>query len=122
MRESKRKKLAAKGWKVDSAKEFLGLSPAEAAYIELRLTLADGLKVRRQSLGMTQTQLAHTVGSSQSRIAKMEAGGPGVSVTLLLKSLLALGTSGDELARMIRRSPTFVRMSKAERSRGRVER
>lgn len=122
MRESKRKKLATKGRKLSSAREPSGLSPGTTAYIELRRTFADGLKMRRQSLGMTQTQLAHTVGSSQSRIAKMEAGDPGVSVSLLFKLLLALGTTGDELAAMIRRSPTFARMSKAERSRGRVER
>ena len=122
MRESKRKRLVAKGWKVGSVKEFLGLSSEEAAYIELCLMFADGLKARRQSLGMTQTQLAQTMGSSQSRVAKMEAGGPGVSVSLLLKSLLALGTTSDELAGMIRRAPTFARMRKAERSRARVER
>jgi len=49
MRESKRKKLAAKSWKTGSAKEFLGLSPEEEAYIDLRLKLADGLKMRRHS-------------------------------------------------------------------------
>ena len=67
MRESKRKKLAAKGWKTGTAKEFLGLSPEEGAYIELRLRLADGLKMRRHSRGVTQTQLAQTLRSSQSR-------------------------------------------------------
>ncbi len=122
MRESKRKKPAAKRREIGSAREFLGSSPGATAYIELRLTLADGLKKRREWLSMTQTQLAQTVGSSQSRIAKMEAGDPTVSVDLLFKSLLALGTSGRELAAMIRRSPTFARDSKAQRSRGRVER
>jgi hypothetical protein len=42
MRDSKRKRLQAKGWKVGSAKEFLELSDEEDAYIEL----ADGLRVR----------------------------------------------------------------------------
>jgi DNA-binding XRE family transcriptional regulator len=104
MRESKRKKLAAKGWKIGSAKEFLGLSPEEEAYIDLRLKLADGLKMRRHSRGVTQTQLAQTLRSSQSRIAKMEAGDPTVSLDLLVKSLLALGTSNRELAAIIARS------------------
>ena len=104
MRESKRKKLAAKGWKVGSAKEFLGLSPEEEAYIELRLRLADGLKKRRNSRGVTQTQLAHTLRSSQSRVAKMESGDPTVSLDLLVKSLLALGASSRELAAIIARS------------------
>jgi len=104
VRESKRKKLAAKGWKTGNAKEFLGLSPDEEAYIELRLKLAEGLKMRRRSRGVTQTQLAQTLRSSQSRVAKMEAGDPTVSLDLLVKSLLALGTSNRELAAIITRS------------------
>lgn len=101
MRESKRKKLTAKGWRLGSAKEFLGLGPEEEAYIELRLKLASSLKSRRHSRGVTQTQLAQTLRSSQSRVAKMEAGDPTVSLDLLVKSLLALGTSNRELAEII---------------------
>ena len=104
MRESKQRKLAAKGWKVGDAKDFLELADSEEAYIELRLKLADGLKNRRSSKGMTQTELASTLRSSQSRVAKMEAGDPTVSLDLLLRSLLALGTSNRELAAMIAHS------------------
>jgi transcriptional regulator with XRE-family HTH domain len=86
---------------VGDAKEFLGLSDEEAAYIELRLKLAEGLKSRRQSKGVTQLELAHTLSSSQSRVAKMEAGDPTVSLDLLVKSLLALGTSRRQLASII---------------------
>jgi DNA-binding XRE family transcriptional regulator len=103
VREGKRKKLANTGWKVGSAKDFLGLTSEEEAYIELRLKLADGLKSRRHSRGVTQTQLAQALRSSQSRVAKMEAGDPTVSLDLLVKSLLALGTSNRELAAMIAR-------------------
>ncbi len=101
MRVSKRKKLADKGWTTGSAKDFLGLSAEEEAFIELRLKLADGLKDRRRSRGVTQTQLAESLRSSQSRVAKMEAGDPTVSLDLLVKSLLALGTSNRELAAII---------------------
>ncbi|MFO1401725.1 MAG: helix-turn-helix transcriptional regulator [Steroidobacteraceae bacterium] len=104
MRESKQKKLAAKGWKIGDAKDFLDLSASEQAYIELRLKLASGLKTRRSSRGITQTELASTLRSSQSRVAKMEAGDPTVSLDLLVRSLLALGTSTRELAAMIARS------------------
>src|SRR5512134_2803627 len=103
MRESKRKRLQAKGWKVGSAKEFLQLSDEEEAYIELRLKLAEGLKARRVEQGLTQVQLAKVVRSSQSRVAKMETGDPTVSLDLLVRSLLALGTSDRELARIIAR-------------------
>ena len=103
MRESKRKKLEAKGWRISTPKEFLGLSDEEEAYVNLRLKLAEGLKARRQAHGITQVDLAHTIKSSQSRVAKMEAGDPTVSLDLLLKSLLALGTSNRELATIITR-------------------
>ena len=104
MRESKRKKLESKGWKLSSAKELLGLSDQEEMYIELRLKLAEGLKARRRANGVTQIELAQTIRSSQSRVAKMEAGDPTVSLDLLVKSILALGTSNRELAAIIARA------------------
>ena len=103
MQQSKRRRVTAKGWKVGDAKEFLGLSDEETAYIELRLKLAEGLKAARKNHGVTQVQLAQTMKSSQSRVAKMEAGDPTVSLDLLVKSLLALGTSNRELAAIIAR-------------------
>lgn len=101
MNEAKRKKLAAKGWKTGSTEEFLGLSPEETAYIDMRLRLADGLRRRRQRRKLTQVQAAKLLQSSQSRIAKMEAGDPSVSIDLLVKAHLALGSSPDDLARII---------------------
>lgn len=103
MRVDKRRKLEAAGWKLGSAKELLGLSAEEQTYIELRLKLASGLRARRQARGVTQVQLAQSIKSSQSRVAKMEAGDPTVSLDLLVKSLLALGASNRELAEIISR-------------------
>jgi transcriptional regulator with XRE-family HTH domain len=65
------------------------------------LKLADGLKARRIARKVTQTELAEVMKSSQSRVAKMESGDPTVSLDLLVKSLLALGTSNRELAQII---------------------
>jgi ribosome-binding protein aMBF1 (putative translation factor) len=101
MRASKKKRLAAKGWQVGTAKEFLGLSPEEDALIELRLKLAEGLRSKRTKHGITQTALAQALKSSQSRVAKMESGDSTVSLDLLVRSLLALGTSNRELASII---------------------
>lgn len=101
MRNTKKKRLEAKGWKVGSGKEFLGLSSEEEAYIEIKLILAEGLrdpKLRRQ---MTQSGLARKLKSSQSRVAKMEAGESSVSLDLLVRSLLALGASSQNLIRLI---------------------
>jgi len=101
MRRSKRQKLEKKGWRIGSAQEFLGLSEPEAAYVELRLRLADSLKARRHKQNLTQTAFARRIRSSQSRVAKMEGGDPTVSLDLLIRSLLALGASNRDLARAI---------------------
>ncbi len=101
MREDKKRRLEAKGWKVGSAKEFLRLTDEESAYIDLKMRLADGLRDRRQRNRLSQVQLARMLRSSQSRIAKMESGDPSVSLDLLIRSLLALGISDRELSRMI---------------------
>jgi len=103
MRAAKRKRLEARGWKIGSVEEFLNLSDQESAYIELRLKLARGLKARRHARGISQTQLAKAVQSSQSRVAKMEAGDPTVSLDLLVRSLLALGASNRDLGQIIGR-------------------
>jgi len=101
MREDKKRRLEAKGWKVGTAKEFLRLSDEESAYIDLKMRLADGLRDRRQQNRLSQVQLASMLRSSQSRIAKMESGDPSVSLDLLIRSLLALGISDRELSRII---------------------
>jgi predicted transcriptional regulator len=106
VREEKRRVLEAKGWKVGSAQEFLRLSDEEVAYIDLKIRLATSLRERRQRRRLTQADLAKLLRSSQSRVAKMEAGDPAVSLDLLIRSLLILGTSRLELSRIIStRSP-----------------
>jgi ribosome-binding protein aMBF1 (putative translation factor) len=101
MRKQKRKRLEATGWKIGTVKEFLGLSDEESAYIELKVKLAAGLKQRRQQQGLSQLELAAKLQSSQSRVAKMEAGDPSVSLDLLVRSLITLGTSDRELSQII---------------------
>jgi DNA-binding XRE family transcriptional regulator len=101
MRKRKQIRLEAKGWKVGTVREFLGLSNEEAAYIELKIKLAEGLRQRRQQKGLSQLDLAAKLESSQSRVAKMEAGDPSVSLDLLIRSLIALGTTERELSQII---------------------
>jgi len=101
MLEAKRERLEKKGWKVGSAEEFLGLSPEEAAYIDLKLRLGQTLIRHRKKDHLTQVELARRISSSQSRVAKMEGGDPSVSLDLLIRSLLALGASHQDLARAI---------------------
>ena len=98
MRKAKQERLKAKGWQIGSADDFLELSPEESAYVDLKLRLSDSLKQRRAQQKLSQKELAKLVKSSQSRVAKMEAGDPTVSLDLLIKTLLALGASDLDLA------------------------
>lgn len=116
MNAKKRKRLEADGWKIGSAAEFLGLSPEEALLVEMKLALANDLRARRQRLKITQQQLAEQIGSSQSRVAKIEKADRSVSMDLLVSSLAALGASGAEIGRIIGRATAT-----ADRTRARGE-
>jgi predicted XRE-type DNA-binding protein len=99
--DQRQQQLEAKGWKVGSFKEFLELTPEEASSIELKLALSESLRTSRKQRHLTQLDLAKLLKSSQSRVAKMEAGDPSVSPDLLVRSLLAMGASRETLAQMI---------------------
>jgi hypothetical protein len=99
MNEAKRKRLAVKGWRVGGAREFLALSEADAALIEVKLTLAQSLRAVRIKKGLGQVRVARLLHSSQSRVAKMEIGD--ASVDLLVRSHLVLGVSGRQLGRIL---------------------
>lgn len=101
MNKAKRKQLERRGWKVGSAEEFLGLSPEESRYVDLKLALSRRLRKRREAQKLTQDELAQQLGSSQSRVAKMEAGDRTVSIDLLVRSLFSLGATKHDLAKII---------------------
>ena len=97
MSTGKLKRLQAAGWKVGTAKDFLGLSREEAALVELRLSLISAVKKSRLKHGISQIDLAQRLGSSQSRVAKIEAGDPSVSLDLIVRALLAAGATRQDL-------------------------
>lgn len=101
MRKTKKQRLESKGWRVGSTKDFLGLSDEESAYIELKTRLAEGIRERRQKAGLSQVGFAQKLKSSQSRVAKIEAGDPSVSLDLLIRSLISLGLTHRELSKII---------------------
>ncbi len=101
MDSKKRKRLEAKGWVFGDAADFFELTPEEARLIDLKLALRNSLKVERKKRKMTQIELANAIGSSQSRVAKIETGDPAVSVDLLLKALMAVGMTNKQIARVI---------------------
>ena len=108
MKTSRRKKLEAAGWKVGSTREFLELSNEEAAFVELKLTLSISLKKCRTNQGLSQTELAKRLRSSQSRVAKMEASDPAVSIDLLIRALLAAGAKKKDIAKAIAQSESLA--------------
>jgi len=98
MDRKKQTRLRAAGWRVGSAADFLGLSAAEEELVAMKLALSDRLRKARERRRITQTDLAKRMGSSQSRVAKMEAGDPGITLDLLVHGLLAIGASRREVA------------------------
>jgi DNA-binding XRE family transcriptional regulator len=101
MRSARQKRLEQAGWRVGEARDFLGLDEREAQFLEIKVALARLLRATRTRRRLTQFELAERIGSSQSRVAKIEAGDPTVSVDLLVRSLLAAGASPEELARAV---------------------
>ena len=102
MNKAKRTKLAAHGWRVGSAVDFLELTAEEAAFVETKLALSESLRARRTAQHLSQAALAKRLKSSQSRVAKMEAADPTVSVDLLLRGLFALGATPRDIAKALR--------------------
>lgn len=101
MDKKKRKQLEDKGFRVGSVSDFLELTPEEEAYIDIRLDISSLVKAQRAKSGWTQEQLARAIGSSQSRIAKLEGGDPGISLDLMIKALLRLGTSKKQIGKLL---------------------
>ncbi len=91
------KRLKAASWKIGAPKDFLGLSDQEAALVEVKLSLIEALKKSRQKRRLSQIDLAQRMGSSQSRIAKIEAGDSSVSLDLIVRALIAAGTTQQDI-------------------------
>ena len=102
MKPSKRKKLEKAGFKVGTVQEFLNLSDEEMALIDLKIHLVDLLRTARKNAAVTQQTLAKLIGSSQSRVAKMEAGDFNVSLDLICKALFALKIPRREIGKAFR--------------------
>jgi hypothetical protein len=98
MKNSKRARLEAHGWRVGSATEFLELTPEEVAFVETKLALSQCVRDRRTAQKVSQAALAKRLNSSQSRVAKMEAADATVSVDLLIRALFALGAKRRDIA------------------------
>lgn len=101
MNAARKRRLEKAGFKVGTVAEFLNLTPAEDALISLRLALAMEIRRRRAVLNLSQTEFAQRLGSSQSRVAKLEAAEANVSLDLLFRALLATGAKLPEVGKVI---------------------
>ena len=101
MRAAKQKRLEKAGWRVGDAADFLGLDDVESKVLDIKVALAKLLRSTRSRRRLTQFELAERIGSSQSRVAKLEAGDPSVSMDLLVRSLIAAGAKTSELAKAV---------------------
>lgn len=96
------KRLLEAGWCVGSAYEFLGLSDADAALVDMRLGLSRALRARRLATGQSQAEFAMKTGSSQAQILKMESADAAISLDLLVRMLLSVGASAADIAKALR--------------------
>jgi len=96
-------RLAKGGWVETTVEEFLGLTEAESALIEIRLALGRAVAERRKKFKWTQGQVAKAIGSTQARVALAEKADPGVSADLILKALIATGAKSRDIAKALTR-------------------
>ena len=121
MHADKRKKLEAKGWKVGDTADFLELSPAESTLVELKVNLARTMKQLRKARHISQRKLAKLLGSSQSRVAKMEACDSSVSMDMMVRSMAVLGASSLDIAKAMEPNVVVNKRPVAKRAAARTK-
>ena len=96
MNEIKREALKQAGFQVGTVQEFLGLNDWENQFVELKYRLCKQAKSLREIHGLTQQNVARKIQSSQSRVAKIEAGSADVSLELIIRYFYAVGGRLEE--------------------------
>jgi len=104
MDRMRRKRLVRAGWNLGTGDQLLGLSHLESGLVATKLALGDVVRSLRQRRGLSQEALAERMGSSQSRVAKLEDGAPGASLDLYLRALFSVHPPAEgDLGRLARR-------------------
>ncbi|MFL5397753.1 MAG: multiprotein-bridging factor 1 family protein [Myxococcales bacterium] len=115
MTKRHRERLEKAGWKVGNAAEFLELSDVEAAVVEAKLELGDAVRALRQRSRLSQHDLAKRMGSSQSRVAKVENNDPEVSLDLQLRAVFAAHPGARrDFRRLVKKWSARARAAAAE--------
>jgi len=73
MNKAQRERFQRAGWKVGTVGELLELTPVEEDLIETKLRLGGLVRALRERSHLSQAALAKRIGSSQPRVAKIEA-------------------------------------------------
>lgn len=97
MKTNKLERIKAAGWEVGNAEDFLHLSDEESRLLALKLSLISAVKKSRIKRKLSQLELAKRMKSSQSRIAKIEAGDASVSLDLIVRALIASGATTRDI-------------------------
>lgn len=87
----KKKALEAAGWKFGDAADFLGMDEKERQILGARVELALAVRRLREKAGLTQTQLAGRMKTSQPRIVKIEQAASDVSLDQMIQAIVAVG-------------------------------
>jgi DNA-binding XRE family transcriptional regulator len=97
MNKAKREALQTAGFQLGTVQDFLGLTDWENQFVQLKYNLRKIVKRRREAQNLTQHDVARRIKSSQSRVAKIEAGAEDTSLDLLFRCLFAVGGDLREL-------------------------
>lgn len=96
MNAAKKEALEQAGFRVGTVQDFLGLDDWENKFVELKYRLSKQAKNLREVHGLTQQTVARKIQSSQSRVAKIEAGSTDVSLELVIRYFYAVGGRLEE--------------------------
>lgn len=97
MNAAERQALESAGFRIGTVQDFLGLACWETRLIELKYRARKTARRLREVGELTQHEVAKRIKSSQSRIAKIEAGSEDVTLDLLARYLYAVGGSFADL-------------------------
>jgi len=94
--------MSKQDWKEGTVQDFLGLSDTDMALVETKVVLTRALRRQRRETQLTQTEVARAMRTSQSRVARIEAGDPSVSLDLVFKALYTVGMTPQDVGNFIK--------------------
>ena len=99
MDPAKKQRLEARGWRVGTVAEFLGLTPAESEYVEIMISMSLAVQRLRERRRWSRARFAKRLHISTARLKDLEVGS--VPFDELLNALLDLGATRRDIARII---------------------